>query len=102
MIVRRWTRVACGHFFKLPVEGVLQLLCPVIRDDLSPAPWTKEGKEIIEREGFTCLYPDGYDKEKGKKRKGDEDDDSEEEEVGTYGFFRRVITPRGAKHYRLL
>jgi hypothetical protein len=35
------------------------------RDDPSPAPWTKEGKEIIEREGFTCIYPDGYDKDKG-------------------------------------
>jgi hypothetical protein len=35
-----------------------------LRDDPSPAPWTKEGKEIIEREGFTCIYPDGYDKDK--------------------------------------
>lgn len=30
------------------------------RDDESPAPWTKEGKAWIERNGFTCIYPEGH------------------------------------------
>ena len=29
-----------------------------IRDDPSPAPWTEEGKAIIEREGYTCIMRD--------------------------------------------
>jgi hypothetical protein len=30
------------------------------RDDLSPAPWTQEGKEKIAFLGLKMLYPDGY------------------------------------------
>ncbi|TRY62677.1 hypothetical protein TCAL_02058 [Tigriopus californicus] len=30
------------------------------RDDNTPAPWTKEGRALIERNGFTCIYPEGH------------------------------------------
>lgn len=30
------------------------------RDDPTPAPWTKKGKERIEFLGLKMLYPDGY------------------------------------------
>jgi len=59
------------------------------RDDPSPAPWTDEGKKIIEDEGYAMIYPPGYleaqaakEKEaegktpaKGKKRKKNEPED---------------------------
>jgi len=76
------------------------------RDDPAPAPWTEEGKKIIEDEGYTLIYPPGYleaqaakEKEgegktpaKGKKRKKNEPEDvddsfindgNEEETEGT-------------------
>ncbi len=52
------------------------------RDDPNPAPWTEEGKESIEANGYTCIYPDNYQEaQAAKKRKkagggGDEGDNS--------------------------
>ena len=67
------------------------------RDDPTPAPWTDEGKKLIEENGFTCIFPPGHEenmkakaekaarekaekaakaskKKGGKKRKPDEND----------------------------
>lgn len=47
------------------------------RDDPSPAPWTKEGKNIIALNGYVTQHPDGYEEaqmkkaNKGKKRPSD-------------------------------
>merc|ERR1712142_1128595 len=46
-----------------------------IRDDPSPAPWTEEGKAIIEREGYECIMRKLDNADKGTKRKADEEDD---------------------------
>ena len=77
------------------------------RDDPTPAPWTKEGKKIMEEAGYgPVIYPENYqemqeekarkkaekEKEKnkenggedvkgGKKRKKPEEDDNDEEKV---------------------
>ena len=62
------------------------------RDDPAPAPWTEEGQQKIEEEGYTMIYPPGYleaqeekMKEEGatpgkRKRKGKSQDDSQDEE----------------------
>ena len=39
-----------------------------IRDDPNPAPWTEEGKAIIEREGYVCIKRNP-EEDKVKKRK---------------------------------
>jgi len=36
------------------------------RDDTSPAPWTKEGQELIETNGYKCIYPPNQDPKKSK------------------------------------
>merc|ERR550519_3217825 len=81
------------------------------RDDPTPAPWTKKGKEKIEEEGYTLNYPDGYleaqaEKEKegktpakGKKRKiatneeeeGD-DDFIDDEDNGASPAIKKIKT----------
>ncbi|XP_023332891.1 E3 ubiquitin-protein ligase UHRF1 isoform X4 [Eurytemora carolleeae] len=50
-----------------------------IRDDPSPAPWTDEGKAIIEREGYVCIKKNPEQAEgKGTKRKASNDEGEEE------------------------
>jgi len=49
-----------------------------IRDDPNPAPWTEEGKAIIEREGYVCIKRNP-DEDKAKKRKASGDDEEQEE-----------------------
>ncbi len=41
------------------------------RDDPSPAPWTEEGKKLIEANGYTCIYPPNY--VPPQKRKADQE-----------------------------
>ena len=49
------------------------------RDDPSPAPWTDEGKAIIEREGYVCIKKNPEQVEgKGTKRKASNDEGEEE------------------------
>ena len=54
------------------------------RDDPSPAPWTEEGKQRMEEQGLSLVYPAGYlehraQLEKEKKRKSGEEDGVEED-----------------------
>ena len=46
------------------------------RDDPSPAPWTAEGKDIIEREGYVCIKMNP-EEGKGLKRKASNEDEGE-------------------------
>ena len=41
----------------------------VRRDDSNSAPWTKEGRAIMQRNGYTCIFPDGYMESLSKKEK---------------------------------
>jgi len=56
----------------------------LLRDDLSPAPWTEEGKAIIEREGYVCIMRNPEEKtgaggdSASKKRKSSGNDENEE------------------------
>lgn len=55
------------------------------RDDETPAPWTKEGKKLIEEHGLKMVYPEGFleaqaKKEEEKKKQQKEKD--EEKETG--------------------
>ena len=51
------------------------------RDDPTPAPWTEEGKQRMEEQGLSLVYPAGYlelkaQQEKERKRKfGSEEED---------------------------
>lgn len=39
------------------------------RDDESPAPWTEEGKRLIEENGYSCIYPEGYAEQQAAREK---------------------------------
>ena len=56
------------------------------RDDPSPAPWTEEGKQRMEEQGLSLVYPAGYlelkaQQEKERKRKFGEEGEEDEEEA---------------------
>merc|ERR1719319_1512520 len=59
-----------------------------IRDDSSPAPWTEEGKAIIEREGYVCIMRNPEESSSntpgsstpGSKKRKSSDNVGEEEE----------------------
>jgi len=76
------------------------------RDDPAPAPWTKEGKQKIEEEGYTVQFPEGYlENEKAKKeakeKKKEEMEKNKEngtaEEKPTKGKKRKVSESDGEK-----
>jgi len=57
------------------------------RDDTNPAPWTEEGKKIMENEGYSLIYPEGYleaqaakEEEQGKTPKANKRKKKVEEE----------------------
>jgi len=64
-----------------------------IRDDPSPAPWTEEGKAIIEREGYTCIMRDPEQNKKTAKRKNSDDDDHDENEAPKKARKQYEINP---------
>ncbi|KAG9343246.1 hypothetical protein JZ751_014226 [Albula glossodonta] len=73
------------------------------RNDDEPAPWSREGKERIEKLGLTMQYPEGYleamaSKEKEKENKMEEDDEEEEvTETPSKGKRKRKSQPEGKK-----
>ncbi|NXL98256.1 UHRF1 ligase, partial [Tyrannus savana] len=65
------------------------------RDDEEPAPWTKEGKDRMEKLGLTMQYPEGYLESVANKDK--EKENNEEDEFDTPGKGKRKRKSAGGE-----
>ncbi|KAJ7414627.1 E3 ubiquitin-protein ligase UHRF1 [Pitangus sulphuratus] len=59
------------------------------RDDEEPAPWTKEGKDRMEKLGLTMQYPEGYLEAVANKDKEKENNEEEEFDTPAKGKRKR-------------
>merc|ERR1719431_5218 len=70
------------------------------RDDPTPAPWTKEGKKIMQEGGYgEVIYPEGYHEAQAEKEKEKAAKDAEKqrlkEKIMQEGGYGEVIHPEG-------